>query len=255
MLDFILNTAKTTHNINWWQVATPFITAIASFGAVYFGAWLTDKRREKEQHKININKAIILHTLIELQVPALIDYRDNTLIPKLKAIKIGNLTVATEKYPFSSWLLPINIKDYDFLINTSKGAMSALNQVLQYEEKLDNTILTFDNFSLTDEEKQSSNCLEIHIIKVKSIIETLYETCNSLIYYSLLLHRYLTYMLCEINKEPITCSDALMGINLIEEAKNNKIKLGWLKMLPTEWHGARVYQEQKNKISKGLKRD
>ena len=62
-------------------------------------------------------------------------------------------------------------------------------------------------------------------------------------------------MLCEINKEPITCSDALMGINLIEEAKNNKIKLGWLKMLPTEWHGARVYQEQKNKISKGLKRD
>lgn len=129
MLDFIVNTASTKHNINLWQVATPFITAIASFGAVYFGAWLTDKRREKEQHKININKAIILHTLIELQAPALIDFRDKTLIPKLKAINLGNLTVATEKYPFSSWLLPVNIKDYDFLINTSKGTMSALNQV------------------------------------------------------------------------------------------------------------------------------
>ena len=62
-------------DINWWQIVTPFITAIASLGAGYFGAWLTDKRREKEQHKININKAIILHTLIELQVPALIEYR------------------------------------------------------------------------------------------------------------------------------------------------------------------------------------
>lgn len=247
MLDFILNTAKTTPNINWWQVATPFITAFTTFGAVYFGAWLTDKRREAEQHKKNINQAIVLHTLIELQIPALIDYRDRTLIPKLKAINLGNLTVATEKYPFSSWLLPVNIKDYDFLINTSKGAMSALNQVLQYEEKLNNTILTFDNFSLTDDEKKAINCLEIHIIKVKSIIETLYDTCDSLIYFSLLLHRYLTYMLCEINKEPITCSDTLMGINLIAEAKNDKIKLGWLRMLPREWHGARIPKEQNSK--------
>ena len=47
MLDLIFNTAKTTHNIDWWQIATPIITAISSFGAVYFGAWLTDKRREK----------------------------------------------------------------------------------------------------------------------------------------------------------------------------------------------------------------
>ena len=248
MLDFILNTAKTTPNINWWQIATPFITAIASFGAVYFGAWLTDKRREKEQHKININKAIILHTLIELQAPALIDYRDKTLIPKLKAINLGNLTVATEKYPFSSWLLPVNIKDYDFLINTSKGAMSALNQVLQYEEKLNNTILTFDNFSLTDDEKKAINCLEIHIIKVKSIIETLYDTCDSLIYFSLLLHRYLTYMLSEIYKEKITCSDKLMGINLVAEAKNDKMKLDWLRMLPKDWENARIYKEQNNKV-------
>ena len=247
MLDFILNTAKTTPNINWWQVATPFITAFTTFGAVYFGAWLTDKRREAEQHKKKINQEIVLHTLIELQIPALIDYRDRTLIPKLKAINLGNLTVATEKYPFSSWLLPVNIKDYDFLINTSQGAMSALNQVLQYEEKLNNTILTFDNFSLTDDEKKAINCLEIHIIKVKSIIETLYDTCDSLIYFSLLLHRYLTYMLCEINKEPITCSDTLMGINLIAEAKNDKIKLGWLRMLPREWHGARIPKEQNSK--------
>ena len=248
MLDFILNTAKTTPNINLWHVATPFVTAIASFGAVYFGAWLTDKRREKEQHKININKAIILHTLIELQAPALIDYRDKTLIPKLKAINLGNLTVATEKYPFSSWLLPVNIKDYDFLINTSKGAMSALNQVLQYEEKLNNTILTFDNFSLMDDEKKATNCLEIHIIKVKSIIETLYDTCDSLIYFSLLLHRYLTYMLSEIYKEKITCSDKLMGINLVAEAKNDKIKLDWLRMLPKDWENARIYKEQNNKV-------
>lgn len=243
MLDFILNTATATHNINWWQIATPFITAIASFGAVYFGAWLTDKRRESEQRKKNINQAIVLHTLIELQVPALIDYRDKTLIPKLQAINLGNLTIATEKYPFSSWLLPINIKDYDFIINTSKGAMSALNQVLQYEEKLNNVILTFDNFSLTEEEKKSSNCLEIHIIKVKSIIETLFDTCDSLIYFSLVLHRYLTYMLCEIHKEQITCSDILMGINLVEEAKNDKVKLGWLRMLPKEWQCARIYNE------------
>ena len=224
-------------------MATPFITAIASLGAVYFGAWLTDKRREKEQYKININKAIILHTLIELQTPALIDYRDNTLIPKLKAINLGNLTVATEKYPFSSWLLPVNIKDYDFLINTSKGAMSALNQVLQYEEKLNNTILTFDNFSLTDDEKKATNCLEIHIIKVKSIIETLYDTCDSLIYFSLLLHRYLTYILDEIYKEKITCSDKLMGINLVAEAKNDRIKLDWLRMLPNDCKNARIYKE------------
>ena len=226
-------------DINWWQIVTPFTTAIASLGAVYFGAWLTDKRREKEQYKININKAIMLHTLIELQTPALIDYRDKTLISKFKAINLGNLTIATEKYPFSSWLLPINIKDYDFLINTSKGAMSALNQVLQYEEKLNNTILVFNNFTFTE----SSNCLEIHIIKVKSIIETLYDTCDSLIYFSLLLHRYLTYMLTDIYKEPITCSDKLMGINLATEAKNNEIMLGWLKMLPKNWHGARIVKE------------
>lgn len=248
MLDFILNTAKTTPNINWWQVATPFITAFTTFGAVYFGAWLTDKRREAEQHKKNINQAIVLHTLIELQIPALIDYRDRTLIPKLKAINLGNLTVATEKYPFSSWLLPVKIEDYDFLINASKGAMSALNQVLQYEEKLNNTILTFDNFSLTEEEKKSPNCLEIHIIKVKSIIETLFDTCDSLIYFSLLLHRYLTYMLSEIHKEKITCSDKLMGINLVSEAKNDKIKLDWLRMLPKDWENARIYKEQNNKI-------
>lgn len=248
MLDIVLNSAKTTPNINLWQVATPFITAIASFGAVYFGAWLTDKRREKEQHKININKAIILHTLIELQAPTLIDYRDKTLIPKLKALNLGNLTVATEKYPFFSWLIPVNIKDYDFLINTSKGAMSALNQVLQYEEKLNNTILTFDNFSLTEEERKAPNCLEIHIIKVKSIIETLYDTCDSLIYFSLLLHRYLTYMLGEMYKERITCSDKLMEINLVLEAKNDKIKLDWLRMLPKDWENARIYKEQNNKV-------
>lgn len=247
MLDLVLNTAKTTHNINWWQVATPFITAFTTFGAVYFGAWLTDKRREAEQHKKNINQAIVLHTLIELQVPALIDYRDRTLIPKLKAINLCNLTVATEKYPFSSWLLPVKIEDYDFLINVSKGAMSALNQVLKYEEQLDNAVLAFDNFTLTDEEKRAPNALIIHIEKVKGIIETLYETCDSLIYFSLLLHRYLTYMLCEINKELITCSDTLMGINLIAEAKNNKIKLGWLRMLPREWHGARIPKEQNSK--------
>lgn len=248
MLDLVLNTAK-TNNINWWQVATPFITAIASLGAVYFGAWLTDKRRESEQHKRNIKQAIVLHTLIELQVPALIEYRDKTLMPKLQAIRRGDLTEATVKYPFSSWLLPINMKDYDFLIDSSKGAMSALNQVLKYEEQLDNAVLAFDNFTLTYEEKRAPNALIIHIEKVKSIIETLYETCNSLIYFSLVLHRYLTYMLCEVNKEQITCSDALMGINLVSEAKNNQIKLGWLRMLPAEWHGARVYQEPNNKNS------
>ena len=255
MLDIVLSSAKTTQNINWWQVATPFITAGATLGAVYFGAWLTDKRRENEQHKRNIKQAIVLHTLIELQVPALMDYQDKALKQKLLAIHQGDLTEATVKHPFSSWLLPINMKDYDFLIDSSKGAMSALNQVLKYEEQLDYTVLEFDNFTLTDEEKRAPNALIIHIEKVKCIIETLYETCDSLIYYSLLLHRYLTYMLCEINKEPITCSDALMGINLVAEAKNDKIKLDWLRMLPIEWHGARVYQEPKNKISKGPKRD
>lgn len=247
MLDIVLNSVKTTQNINWWQIATPFITAIASLGAVYFGAWLTDKRRESEQHKRNIKQAIVLHTLIELQVPALIDYRDKTLMTKLQAIKYGDLTEATVKFPFSSWLLPINMKDYDFLIDSSKGAMSALNQVLKYEEQLDNAVLAFDNFTLTDEEKRAPNALIIHIEKVKGIIETLYETCDSLIYFSLLLHRYLTYILCEINKEPITCSDTLMGINLIVEAKNDKIKLGWLRMLPREWYGARIPKEQNSK--------
>ena len=246
MLDLVLNTAKTTQTINWWQVATPFITAIASFGAVYFGAWLTDKRREKEEQKLNINKAIILHTLIELQTPALIDYRDKTLIPKLKAINLGNLTIATEKYPFSSWLLPINIKDYNFLINTSKGAISALNQVLQYEEKLNDTILVFNNFTLTDDERKAANSEYIHISKIKSIIETLYDTCDSLIYFSILLHRYLTYMLTDIYKEQITCSDKLMGVDLVTEAKNNEIMLGWLKMLPENWHCARIAKEQNN---------
>lgn len=246
MLDLILNTSKTTHNINWWQVATPFITAFASFGAVYFGAWLTDKRRDNEEQKANINKAILLHTLIELQTPTLIDYREKILIPKLQAISVGNLTTATEKYPFSSWLLPVKTKDYDFLINTSKGALSALNQVLKYEEELDNAILAFNNFALTDEEKRALNSLEIHIEKIKSIIETLYDTCESLIYFSLLLHRYLTYMLCEIQKEKITCSDKLMGINLVAEAKNDRIKLDWLRMLPSNWHGARFYNEQNN---------
>lgn len=243
MFDFILNTTKTTHNINWWQVATPFITAIASFGAVYFGAWLTDKRREKEQHKQNINRAIILHTLIELQTPALITYRDKILIPKLKAINLRNLPIATEKYPFSSWVLPVNIKDYDFLINASKGAMSALNQVLKCEEKLDNAILSFNNFALTEDEKFAINSREIHIEKIKSILEVLYDTSNSLIYFSLLLHRYLTYMLVDIYKEKITCSDTLMGIDLVKEAKNNKIMLDWLRMLPENWHGARIAKE------------
>ena len=242
MLDFVFNTAK-THNINWWQVVTPFITAIASFGAVYFGAWLTDKRREKERHKQNINRAIILHTLIELQTPSLITYRDRTLIPKLQAIHFKNLSIATEKYPFSSCVLPINIKDYDFLINASKGAMSALNQVLKCEEKLDNAILSFNNFALTEDEKNAINSREIHIEKIKSILEVLYDTSNSLIYFSLLLHRYLTYMLVDIYKEKITCSDTLMGIDLVSEAKNNKIMLDWLKMLPENWHGARIAKE------------
>lgn len=247
MLDLILNTSKTTHNINWWQVATPLITAFASFGAVYFGAWLTDKRRENEEQKANINKAILLHTLIELQTPALIDYRDKILTPKLQAISVRNLTTATEKYPFSSWLLPVKTKDYDFLINTSKGALSALNQVLKYEEELDDAILAFNNFTLTDEEKRALNCLEIHIEKVKCIIETLYDTCNSLIYFLLLLHRYLTYMLCEIQKEKITCSDKLMVINLVAEAKNDPVKLDWLRMLPINWQDARIPKVTKNK--------
>lgn len=247
MLDIVLNTTRETHNINWWQVATPFITAIASLGAVYFGAWLTDKRRETEQHRRNLKQAIVLHTLIELQVPALIDYRDKTLMPKLQAIMCRNLTEATVKLPFSSWQLPINLKDYDFLIDASKGAMSALNQVLKYEEQLDNATLAFDNFVLTEEESKAINRLEIHIEKIKSILKTLYDTCDCLIYFSLVLHRYLTYMLCEVNKEQITCSDTLMGINLVSEAKNNQIKLGWLRMLPAEWHKARVYQEPNNK--------
>ena len=224
-------------DINRWQIATPFITAIASLGAVYFGAWLTDKRREKEQHKININKAIILHTLIELQVPALIEYR-KTLTKKLQAINANNLTVATERQPFSSWLLPINIKDYDFLINSSKGAVSALNQILQYQERLNSAICSFNDYSLTDKEN-----LNIFVIKMKCIIETMYETCDSLIYFSLLLHRYLTYILSEVYKEKITCSDTLMGINLVEEAKNNKVQLEWLKILPEDWQYARMVQK------------
>lgn len=242
MLDFVFNTAN-TNNINWWQVATPFITAFASFGAVYLGAWLTDNRREKEQHKQNINRAIILHTLIELQTPTLITYRDKILIPKLQAIHLNNLSIATEKYPFSSCILPVNIKDYDFLINISKGAMSALNQVLKYEEKLDNAIVSFNNFALTDDEKNAINSREIHIKKIKSILEVLYDTSDSLIYFSLLLHRYLTYMLVDVYKEKITCSDALMGIDLVTEAKNNKIMLDWLQMLPENWRGAKIVKE------------
>lgn len=242
MLDFVFNTAN-TNNINWWQVATPFITAFASFGAVYLGAWLTDNRREKEQHKQNINRAIILHTLIELQTPTLITYRDKILIPKLQAIHLNNLSIATEKYPFSSCILPINIKDYDFLINISKVAMSALNQVLKYEEKLDNAILSFNNFALTDDEKNAINSREIHVKKIKSILEVLYDTSDSLIYFSLLLHRYLTYMLVDVYKEKITCSDTLMGIDLVTEAKNNKIMIDWLQMLPENWHGAKIVKE------------
>ena len=234
MLDFIF---KENSHINYWQIATPFITAITSLGAVYFGAWLTDKRREKEQYKININTAIILHTLIELQVPALIEYR-KTLIKKLQAINASNITVATERQPFSSWLLPINIKDYDFLINSSKGAVSALNQILQYQERLNSAICSFNDYVLTDKE-----IVNIFAIKMKCIIETMYETCDSLIYFSLLLHRYLTYILGEVYKEKITCSDMLMGINLIEEAKNNKVQLEWLKILPEDWQYARMVQK------------
>lgn len=254
MFDIILHTAKTPQNINWWQVATPFITAIASFGAVYYGAYLTDKRREKEQHKHNINKSVILHTLIELQTPALINYRDKILIPKLQAINSGDLEVATEKYPFSSWLLPVSIKDYDFIINMSKGAMSALNQILQYEEKLNNAIIEFDHFALAASEQSAVNSIEIHIKKIKSIIETIYDTCNSLIYFSLILHRFLTYQLGDIYKEKITCSDMLMGINLIAEAKNDKIKLGWLRMLPADWHCAKIIKEKDSLIC-GTKRN
>lgn len=246
MLNFIINTTDKTHNINWWQMATPFITAFASLGAVYFGAWLTDKRREKEQHRENINKAIILHTLIELQTPALMDYRDRILTPKLQAINLGNLTIATEKYPFSSWLLPIDIKEYNFLINESKGAISALQQILKYEEELNNTILVFNNFTLTDEEKKMPNPRVAHIAKVKSIIETMYDTCDSLIYFSLLLHRYLTYLLNKIYKEKIMCSDKLMAISLIAEAKNNKTRLDWFRMLPEDWQHPRVLRENHN---------
>lgn len=245
MLDFIINTTNKTHNINWWQVTTPFITAIASLGAVYFGAWLTDKRREKEQHKENINKATILHALIELQTPALMDYRDRILMPKLQAINLGNLTVATEKYPFSSWLLPIDIKEYNFLINESKGAMSALHQILKYEEELNNVILAFNNFTLTDEEKKMPNPRLVYIAKVKSIIETMYDTCDSLIYFSLLLHRYLTYLLGEAYKEKIMCSDTLMAINLVVEAKNSKVRLDWFRMLPEGWQHSRAPREEK----------
>ncbi len=244
MLDFIINTTNKTHNIDWWQVATPFITAIASFGAVYFGARLTDKRREKEQHKENINKAIILHTLVELQTPALINYRDKILIPKLQAINFGNLTIATEKYPFSFWLLPINIKEYNFLIDESKGAMSALHQVLKYEEELNNIIVAFNDFILTDEERKMPNFKEIYIKKIKSIIETMYDTCDSLIFYSLLLHRYLTYFLSYIQKEKITCFDTLMAINLVTEAKNDKVKLDWFRMLPEGWQHPRIPIEE-----------
>lgn len=248
MLDLIFNTAKTTHNIDWWQIATPIITAISSFGAVYFGAWLTDKRREKEQQKLNLNQLVILHTLIELQVPALMDYRDKILIPKLKAINSNNLRIATEKYSFASWQLSINIADYSFLINTNKEALSVLNQVIKYQEELDGVISAFNNFTLTDKEKRAINSAEIHIVKIKSIIETLYDTCDSLIYFSLLLHRYLTYILGEVHKEKITCSDRLMKANLPLEAKNNIIKLGWLKILPKGWVNPRFYQEQNKDI-------
>ncbi len=244
MLDLVANTVNEIHNINWWQMATPFITAVASLGAVYFGAWLTDKRREKEQHRENINKAIILHTLIELQTPVLINYRDKILIPKLQAINFGNLTIATEKYPFSSWLLPIDIKEYNFLIDDSKGAMSTLHQILKYEEELNNVIMSFNNFALTDEEKEMLNPREVYIKKTKSIIETMYNTCDSLIFYSLLLHRYLTYFLCNVQKERITCSDTLMAINLVAEAKKDKVKLDWFRMLPGDWQYPRVPREE-----------
>lgn len=247
MLDFIINTTNRAHNINWWQVATPFITAVASLGAVYFGAWLTDKRRKNEQRKENINKAIILHTLIELQVPVLIDYRDRILIPKLQAINFGNLTVATEQYPFSSWLLPINIEEYCFLIDYNKGAMSALRQVLKCEEELNNAIMVFNNFALTNEERKMPNPRAVHIAKIKSIIETMYDTCDSLIYFSLLLHRYLTYLICEVHKEKIMCSDTLMAISLVAEAKNNKTKLDWFRMLPEGWQHPRYPREEKSK--------
>lgn len=39
-----------------------------------------------------------------------------------------------------------------------------------------------------------------------------------------------------------------MGINLVVEAKNDRIKLDWLRMLPKDWENARIYKEQNNKV-------
>lgn len=243
MLNLIINTTKESNQINLWQIATPIITAITSLGAVYFGAWLTDKRHQKEEQRNNINKMVMLHTLLELQIPALVDYKNQILTRKLNAISIGNISVATEKYPFSSWLLPINIKEYDFLINIEKGALSALNQVIKYEEQLNSTINIFDNFTLTEEEQKAPNRMTIYALKIKSIIETLNETCNSLIFFSLILHRYLSFVLTDIYKEKIYLSDQLMAIDIKQQAQNDKIKLGWLRLLPTDWQCSKYPKE------------
>lgn len=75
---------------------------------------------------------------------------------------------------------------------------------------------------------------------MKSIIETLYDTSDSLIYFSILQHRYLSYIPTDIYKDTITCVDKLMEISLVKEAKNNKILLDRLRMLPENWHGVRI---------------
>ena len=239
MLNLVINTTRECNQINLWQIATPILTAITSLGAVYLGAWLTDKRHQKEEQLNNIDKMKMLHALIELQVPALIDYKNKILIPKLNAINTGKIGIATERYPFSSWLLPVNIKEYNFLINIEKGALSALNQIIKNEEQLNSVINIFDNFILTEAKQIALNQTTIYAIKIKSIIETLNDTCNNLIFFLLILHRYLSFMLTDIYKEKIYLSDQLMAIDIKQQAQNNKIKLNWLKLLPANWQCAK----------------
>lgn len=221
---------------SWGIVAIGAVaTLVSGFGGVYLASILNEKRKEKEENRQNIEKVILLHSLVEEYLTRIIDYKKNCIEPKNKAFADNNLTEATFKNPYTSYLFPLKITDFPFLLTINNSLWSVLNQALNYAESFDSIILEIDKFLSSNSNYIQITNLDIFKKKYERMLYTLTITNDDAIFFFLLLYKNLNILIHNYYKRQHTVSDKLSKMSLEELAKDDKNKMGWIKGLENSW--------------------
>jgi len=224
------------HNANWEIWLGAFATLLAGFGGVLLGAWLTDNRKKKEEQQNNINKAYFLYDLIENYLLAEINFKDDFINSKLKILEQNdvNNNGIVDISPHVSHLLPIDIKDFSFILKDNKKLLTTLYELMYYAESMDNIVKEHDNY-LSNSDLDNKNKV---YLRVQSLVKGMDFTCKNIIFYSHLLYIHLAKLIDLRYKLPtIKYNEAILKRNIAKDAEHNKeILQTWIDGLNKSWN-------------------